>query len=468
MSIKQILTFITLGIIIITMTACGSKFVKDNPDTNASIYGNGGMQVRKGDYLYFVNGFFGIEDVTSKDTKYGNVVRGGIYRTKLDNGNLVYDDDGQLVDCDQIVSKIVGYEGGGFYIYDDYIYYATPNNEKDKYGELTKKLVDIYRCKINGDDNTRIYTTSSEYSSVSYNVAKIKKSDNSYATYLMILDGDKLVVYEFDGKKNKGQKVVCEKDVDSVAWLEQKNYIYSQDSGNVSDVNKYIYYTQTKTNSNSLNKYNLITGQVTTLADDNISKYSLKALKNDKLYYENTKNGLTVFASNDLNTDFSSGEKIIAYNSYKSYYVMDEGGAYEGGILMTNDSGMYFIKFGESGDGGRVKISSTAYNILFVDGSKVYVRSDNIQINVIDLQDSSYKETAILGSEVAGKYDGSKYVDYDGRFIVYYCEVVAEDGTNYYTHFVDLTKIGENDLYVDTFVGKYADNEQPKKEEEDK
>lgn len=468
MSLKQILTVMILAVVAITMTACGFSAPKDNPTTDASIYGNGGMEVRKGDYVYFVNGFYAIEDVAEDSNKYGDVVRGGIYRTKLVDGVIQLDDKGMLKDCDVIVPKIVGYEIGNFYIYDDYIYYATPNNEKDKYGELKKNLVDIYRCDIDGKHNTRIYTTTSEYSSVEFNVVKLKTGDKSYSTFVLIKDGAKLVSYEFENGKNRGETVICEENVSSVAWLEQTNYISDGtiDSGDVSDVNKCVYFTETKTSSSKLSSYNLVSGEKKVLVDDNISTYTLKGLKNDNLYYEKASNGNTVFASNSLVNGFVSSESVIFYNSYTDYYIMESEGNYEGGVLATNDSGTYFVKYGENGVDNRQIISSdTSYDILFVNGSKVYARNDSIQIVVIDLQDSSFTANNVLSDDASGKYDGAKYVDFDGRFIVYYGDVTVGDTTYYYTHFVDITRLGENDLYVDNFIGQYADGEEPEDEE---
>ena len=468
MSIKQVLTIIILSVVAITMTAWGFQQPKYDPATDASIYGNGGMEVRKGDYVYFINGFYGIDDVDSKSNKYGNAVRGAIYRTKLVDGTFQFDEDGNLKDCDVIVPKIVGYEFGSFYIYDDYIYYATPNNEKDKYGELQKNLVDIYRCDIDGDNNKKIYTTTSEYSEVSFNVAKIKTGDKSYSTFVMIKDGAQLLTFEFVKGKDQGKTVICEENVSSVAWLQQENYVVGSDAvENLDEVNKCIYFTETKTNSSKLSSYNLITGETKVLSDDNLTTYTLKGLKNDSIYYEKKINDSTFFASNTLVGGFGSSEKIMYYNSYTNYYIMEENWSYQGGVIATNDSGTYFVKFGESGDNNRQTISNTiGYDILFVDGSKIYARNDSAQIYVIDLTDSTFTAKEILTSEVAGKSDGSKYVDFDGTYIIYYGENKVDDVSYYYTHFVDLNEVDENDLYVDKFVGKYAEGEEPAEEEE--
>ena len=45
------------------LCACGKSGLKDNPATDAQIYGNGGYAVVKGDYLYYTNGF--VSDYTT-------------------------------------------------------------------------------------------------------------------------------------------------------------------------------------------------------------------------------------------------------------------------------------------------------------------------------------------------------------------------------------------------------------------
>jgi len=473
MSIKQIFTVVILAVVAICMTACGFNPVKDNPAKDASIYGNGGMEVRKGDYIYFVNGFYGISEVTYSDTKHGNAVRGAIYRTKLVDGALQKNEDGELTDIDCIVPKIVGYEMDGFFIYDNKIFYASPNNEKNKYGELKKNKVDIFCCDIDGDNNKRLYTTSAEYGSVKFNVFKVAVSNKSYSVFVNILDGDKLVTIEFKTGKNQGKTTIASEGVSSVAWLEQPNYINDGvvNSGVVSDKYKKIYYTVADENSltNKIMCYDLIAKQNIVLANDNVNTYTLKALKNEKLYYEKAFSGVTNFVSNALGENFVGGETEILFNSYKDYFVMDENdGAYAGGIIAVGESATYFVPSGDNGINNRKTISSVnAYSLLFVNGSKLYVRNGGVQIQVIDLADENFEAKNILSSEATGKSDAGKYVDFDGRFIVYYGESKTGDKTYYYTHLVDLTMENEDGTYKDEAVAKYAKGEVPDKTEDE-
>ena len=108
------------------LTGCGDKGLKNNPPLTATVSSNGGMSVVKGNYLYFVNGYVDETSLGKKDNKNGDVTKGAIYRTKLDNGEISKDKDGFLDNADCVVSKVVGFGNGGFFIIDDYIVYATP------------------------------------------------------------------------------------------------------------------------------------------------------------------------------------------------------------------------------------------------------------------------------------------------------------------------------------------------------
>jgi len=463
MSFKQILLVITIAVVAVAMTACGSA-VKSNPKIDDTVYGNGGMQVRKGNYVYFMNGFYGVDEITDKTNKDGKVVRGGIYRVELTDGALPVDEDGNVTGAVRIVSKITCYEFGGFYIYDNYIYYATPNNQKDKSGTLLKDRVDFYRCKIDGSDNKRIYTTESTYSSVKFNVLKFNKDAKTASTYLTILDGSDLISFEFNKGNNKGKTEIAE-DVTGVAWSEIANYEYNQSA---TAFEQTVFFTQATTDTNKISSYNLTTEETKVIVDNNTATYTLKGAVAGKLYYEKALNGSTVFAGNTLGSSFENSENIYYNNSYSSYFVVGgEQGDFEGGVIATNDSGTYFVKSGANGETSRTTITRKKYNILFSNGSKVYVRESAVQIYVIDLTDATFEAKEILGSDVEGKNDASKYVDFDGRFITYLATNTVDDTTTYYTHLVDLSQYDEADGYLDVFVGEYAKGEKPSTDDTD-
>lgn len=131
-----------------TMTACGNKgnYKGDKLDyvsTEAEAKSNGGFVVEKGDYVYFING---AEEHTANN-EFGKVTKGALMRIKkadLDNGNYA---NVQTVVPMLLVAK--NYEAG-IYIYDDYVYYATPTTDKNMSGQVENSWIDFKRAPLDG------------------------------------------------------------------------------------------------------------------------------------------------------------------------------------------------------------------------------------------------------------------------------------------------------------------------------
>ena len=149
--ILSLLLILFLGLSVF-LTGCKENVLTDNPETGASTISNGGMTVVKGDYLYYTNGYIdvGSEDFKVDDNEFGKVRKSAIYRTKLVNGEIVKNKDGFVENTELVVPKVVGFDNGGFYIIDDYIYYATPNMNYGENGKLQTDRVEFYKINING------------------------------------------------------------------------------------------------------------------------------------------------------------------------------------------------------------------------------------------------------------------------------------------------------------------------------
>ena len=72
----------TMAFATVALSACGDKNYKgtklDGFDATATVTDNGGFAVKKGDYVYFINGQ---EDYTAEN-KYGEVTKGALMRIK--------------------------------------------------------------------------------------------------------------------------------------------------------------------------------------------------------------------------------------------------------------------------------------------------------------------------------------------------------------------------------------------------
>ncbi len=129
------------------MTGCNKGLYKgeklDYVSTREDVKSNGGFVVEKGDYVYFING---AEDFTVSN-EFGKVTKGALMRIKktdLDAGNYA---NVQTVVPMLFVAQDFD---AGIYIYDDYVYYATPTTDKNLSGEVENTWIDFKRAPLDG------------------------------------------------------------------------------------------------------------------------------------------------------------------------------------------------------------------------------------------------------------------------------------------------------------------------------
>ncbi len=147
--LKKFLCIVTAATLVssaLSFTACGYTFTppKGGPEAQAEVTSNGGFAVKKGDYIYFING---VETYTS-DNEYGTPQKGSLMRIKAEDA-----DKGTNTAETVIPSLMVaGDYTAGLFIYGDRIYYATPNNMKNTSGVVENTYLDFKSAKLDGTD----------------------------------------------------------------------------------------------------------------------------------------------------------------------------------------------------------------------------------------------------------------------------------------------------------------------------
>lgn len=232
---KKKIWAILFGIIIaFSFTACSGdgsyrsiSVGGEKQDTSYTVYSNGGTAVQYGNYVYFINGNRGYEDASGQENVWGEVVKGALYRAQLigqKNGNdftvtgdastgldftsvkgLDYDENIiNVVNVQQIAPKTIGTSGyaGGIYIYDDYVYYASPNNQQNKQGVVQASKTDFFRSKLDGSNTIKIFTTESDSASSPYGFYKYGGS-----VYLVVLDGSVVKSIRINDRKNEVMQI---------------------------------------------------------------------------------------------------------------------------------------------------------------------------------------------------------------------------------------------------------------------
>lgn len=137
----------------VALTAGCSKYYKGdqltgNIFTEGKAESNGGFAVKKGEYVYFINGVEGYNAVND----FGTPVKGAIYRiSESDLANHNYNK------VDRVVPQ-VAYSGNydaGLFVYGDYIYYATPSTERDASGAVQNTVLDLKSTKLDGSETLK-------------------------------------------------------------------------------------------------------------------------------------------------------------------------------------------------------------------------------------------------------------------------------------------------------------------------
>ena len=120
---KSLIVVLLLLCVTFVFASCSKPIFNDGPSSNDQVIGNGGMAVIKGEYLYFTNAFSSQEDVAVGGNKYDKEEPiSAIYRTKLNNGSISIDENGNPVGAEILVKQIGGFEQTNLYIVGDYLY----------------------------------------------------------------------------------------------------------------------------------------------------------------------------------------------------------------------------------------------------------------------------------------------------------------------------------------------------------
>ena len=450
---------------------CGAKGLTDNPATDANITGNGGYAIRKGDYLYYVNGF--VDDYATelddykKDNVEGKVVYGAIYRTKLVDNNFRKDEKGFLEKSERVVSKVVGYDNGGFYIVGDYIYYATPYMNVDKNGVIQNNRISFNRIKIDGTGNKEFYVTDASASELDWSIKVIDGK-----VYLVVkqtvttgenVTSTQIVSIVDNGKKFK--QILCADNV--------KDFVMDED---VNLTNEYFFYTR-QVNAEDDDKYtttgtlviksSLVTGEKTIYELDKTSEFKPVKLDNERLYMTMPKINKTYLYSYNVYESLVNQNPIqLSNDTYTTYYTIE--GVPHSVIAVGSDNSV--IKL--SNVNGKVvatAICDSLSGIIKVDEGYVYSYESNILYRT-SIEDGSKVTVSGVGEAKDKTFliDSADMVDIDGRYVYVYAKYTAADGstTSYYLNRIDTM---QSEMIAE-FVGVMTDSHMvadPEKVEEE-
>lgn len=243
-------------------------------DTSYAVTSQGGSAVAYGNYLYFINGTRGYDDSNGSANVWDDVIKGALYRaefngekytdaqsivrfkTTLDGNGLefkytegkdYYDEPINVVDVTAIAPKTVGtasYERGGIFIYDNYVYFASPNNLKSSTGTVQTTRTDFFMMPLSGGEPSKLYTTKEGVDTSSSEYAFYKYGG---AVYLVVREDTDIVSVRINTNKAKAEDPErFEVNATSVYFPVRDTY-YSGISNNT--VEDFIYFVRERTDS---------------------------------------------------------------------------------------------------------------------------------------------------------------------------------------------------------------------------
>lgn len=386
---------------IFVLTACNKyKWASIGAgDSAGTVVSNGGYYVEQGGYAYFINGYVGDNDANDWGTPY----KQSIMRAALKEDGTIDNSTAKVVVPKSIYNQNAN---GGFAIYGDWIYYATPNNDEDNTGTASTTHTDFMRTKTDGSITQLIGTINSRSSNYLFTPTRVLFSTDSNAT---------VYYFDFSGmKENKSlsnRKGVTEgvliENATSVVW----GYDLSREAGAGAQVSDYVFYTEKLTDkTNSYEFYNklccvrydgtdrrVLLDNTSFLAEgdnylntpEKVFNFSLS-----KLYYESD-NEVTLYYTKSIEVNSSSvsvglysntftldgglsaaGEKRLTENSTTTFFAMGK----QDGILVLDNSKYYLVTGTEEGDvklSDRVTVIGATSTVQAVIGGYVYYTDSN-------------------------------------------------------------------------------------------
>lgn len=318
--------------------ACGSDSFTEidfpkNQNTSYAVTSQGGSAVAYGNYVYFINGTRGYDDKKGESNLWDNVVKGSLYRAELNGkgpikedgvsyshfeptldveaglefkytaGTDYFDKPQNVVDVTKIAPKTIGtsgYSDGGIFIYDSYIYFASPNNEQNSVGTIQTSRTDFFMMSLKGGAPVKIYTTTENVDTSSSEYAFYKYGG---AVYLVVNEGGTIVSVKINVGKEKAEDPVRFKvKASSVYFPVRDTYYKGIDNTTVED---FIYFVRPVKSSDTAKAGTVIEamrpdGSEKFIISENGSTETIEAVR-DGVFFWRTQNQF--------------GESILAYDN---------------------------------------------------------------------------------------------------------------------------------------------------------
>lgn len=364
---SAIATILIIATCIVCLVACNPYENEEigGGDKSAVVESNGGYVVKQGNYVYFINGYVGAD----ADATWGAAEKQGIVRAEVKDGKIDNSTAKVLVPKSIYNTSV----NGGIAIFSEWVYYATPNIDKDKNGTASTTNTDFMRTKIDGSITQLIGTIGTRSAEYFFTESRVYYYTNSTISYIDFSDmkTDKNID---DGKGADKSTLVS--NVASVVWDYGCNEIYYVTNANSEDSYKnynnlcavnvngsdmrtlatYNTYTQDASDQQNVYKFSLIDMYVE--ADGSATLYYTKS---HTVGSSSSTDGLFCARANEIGD--KSKEKLL--NAKASSTTLFPLG-YEDGALVYNSESVYCWYNGTNAESPN-QVTTTSQKIWKVD-----------------------------------------------------------------------------------------------------
>ncbi len=272
----------TMAFATVALSACDKNYEGtklDGFDAAAEVTDNGGFAVKKGDYIYFING----QEDYKAENKYGEVTKGALMRIK--SSDLT---SGNFTSAQTVVPMLFSAQNfdAGIYLYNDSVYFATPTTDKDLDGNVANDWIDFKSAKLDGSSAMK-----SNYFRLENNAVQYRFVEVNDVVYCLYVDGGNL--YSFNTVSGNKQTLVVGASTYyfDETYAENANVYYTMNVTNNIDSNnssKFDYNQIYSVNAAATAKVGEADGKITysVYPDGDESKTAYRTYAFDKEYLE--------------------------------------------------------------------------------------------------------------------------------------------------------------------------------------
>ncbi len=397
----------------------------------------GGFVGQTSNYVYFING----SAEATGDNEFGVPVKGALMAV----------DKSDLSKAEVVVPKLFASTdyNAGIYVYGDYVYYGTPNTEKNSSGNVANDELIMTKSKLDGTETEQLFNIgglSSEYRVV----------EVSGKVYVVYYDAKDTALYSYD--VNSGEKTVIAKTDATVPGVGATSLSAYTFLDNESVKNGYVVayttavfsedyfeekaekegYQRALESYNKLFVYKAGATESTLVADgkDGDVAYETVSVKDGYLFYK----GIDANAKEENHVSFVCKGENKAVEKGINSSVVGDGVIFVGlDEIYTLESTKVYKTTAYKADATKkevVAIAENAHELLFVLGDYVYYHSNSGYIARIALNDETAEEQVVTDGSISHDWFDASVMNVNGKDYLFYLDTSA-DGASY-VEYVDL------------------------------